>query len=67
MKELIEALNIFLKYGDKPYPFHCEHDELTVDYDPSNFSEEDIEKLEKLGFSSDKEERRFYSFKYGSC
>ena len=30
MEKLIEALQIFLKYGNPDYPTHCEHDELTI-------------------------------------
>ena len=30
MKELIEALEIFAKYADTKYPFHCEHDTLYI-------------------------------------
>ena len=30
MKDLIEALTIFLKYADEYSPTHCEHDELMV-------------------------------------
>ena len=52
MKGLIQALNIFLKYGDKSYPTHCEHD--------------DIKLLEELGFSPN-EYDGFSSFRYGSC
>ncbi len=67
MKNLIEALQIFLKYGNPEYPTHCEHDELYVDIDPELVSEEDIKKLEELGFYTDDNKEGFYSFKYGSC
>jgi len=30
MKDLITALNIFLKYGNDYAPTHCEHDVLTT-------------------------------------
>ncbi len=30
MRDLIKALQIFLKYNDVTYPTHCEHDELTI-------------------------------------
>lgn len=67
MKDLIEALNIFLKYGDVKYPFHCEHDILHVHgYEPEIFSEEDKDRLEELGFSIGSG-GDIYSFKYGSC
>lgn len=31
MEDLIKALLIFLKYGNKQYPTSCEHDILYVD------------------------------------
>lgn len=62
---LIEALNIFLKYGDLEYPTQCEHDELTVFVDPSMVSEEDIRRLDELGFTAD--EDCFKSSLYGSA
>jgi len=67
MEDLIKALQIFLKYGNKAYPFHCEHDVLTVDYDPEVFSKKDIVDLDELGFFIDEEEGNFRSYKYGSC
>lgn len=65
MKDLIEALQIFLKYGNPEYPTHCEHDKLTVCIDPADVSEEDKARLEELGFHEDCQD--FYSYKYGSC
>ena len=69
MKQFIEALQIFLKYEgcDLDYPFHCEHDELSICIDPEKISSEDIAKLEELGIHADYDEERFYSYKYGSC
>ncbi len=67
MKKLIEALQIFLKYGNPDYPTHCEHDELTVGIDPSLVSDEDKKKLDELGFIENPEGDDFYSYKYGSC
>jgi len=81
MQQLIEALQIMLKYGNPESPTHCEHDELTVMIDPELVSAEDIKKLDELGFSPnyDKSEpdfdienhcegdRWFRSFKYGSA
>ena len=68
MKELIEALQIMLKYGDVPFPTHCEHDELRVypAVSPSEFSPEDLARLDELSFTPDSEEG-FISFRYGSC
>jgi len=66
LSELIEALNIFLKYGDISDPTYCEHDELTVCVDPSDVSEEDIKKLDELGFFAS-DEQCFKSFRFGSA
>ena len=69
MKNLIEALTIFLKYGNPEYPTHCEHDQLSVLIDPAIVSEEDKKRLDELGFraGSGAESDTFYSFRYGSC
>ncbi len=74
MKDLIEALNIFLKYGDVKYPTHCEHDSLYVHgYDPEKMSEEDLARLDELGFFYKDEDgdrldhEGFQSYRYGSC
>lgn len=65
MSNLIEALQIFLKYGDPIRPTHCEHDTLHVCIDPALVSEEDKTRLEELGF--DASEECFYSYRYGSA
>lgn len=70
MKGLIEALLIFIKYGDPSSPTHCEHDVLTVMIDPALVSEADKARLEELGFSpgyDDWAEETFQSFRYGSA
>lgn len=67
MKDFLEACQIFLKYGNVVYPFSCEHDILYVFYDGSIMSEEDLARLELLGFDWDENEGHFYSFKYGSA
>jgi hypothetical protein len=66
MEDLIKALQIFLKYGNKNYPTFCEHDILYVDVDPSVVSDEDKKVLDELGFFVDDENDCFASFKYGS-
>lgn len=66
MKDLIEALTIFSKYGDPYSPTHCEHDELHVMIDPDEVSEEDHKRLEKLGFF-DSRDGTFKSFRFGSA
>lgn len=65
MKQLIAALQIFLKYSDTEYPTHCEHDILHVCVDPELVTDEDKNQLHELGFSYDSD--HFYSYKYGSC
>jgi DNA-binding protein YbaB len=66
MEDLIKALQIFLKYGNKKYPTSCEHDILYVGIDPSIVSDEDKKTLDELGFFVDDENDCFASFKYGS-
>jgi hypothetical protein len=68
MKELIEALNIFLKYGNPTYPTHCEHDVMYVSIDPSLVSDEDLASLDELGFTPDHGFADvFKSYKFGNC
>lgn len=67
---IIAAMKIFGRYGNKPYPFHCEHDTLFVDVDYGSVSKEDREALESLGFEESGEhgaEGIFLSFRFGSC
>lgn len=66
LSELIEALQIFLKYGDPAYPTHCEHDVMHVCIEASKVSQEDEEKLNELGFHADTD-GYFSSYKYGSA
>jgi hypothetical protein len=71
MKDLIEALTIFLKYvDDDPYaPTHCEHDVLyvpTVDF--AKVSDEDKKRLDELGFTENTDGiEGFMSYRFGSC
>ena len=66
MKKLIEALQIFLKYGNPDNPTHCEHDVLWIcGIDPEEVSKEDKEKLDLLGFFE--EDDGFKSYRYGSA
>ena len=70
MKDLIEALNIFLKYGNLDYPTHCEHDVMYVcGINPEDVSAEDKEHLNELGFIVTEEfgDEQFCSFKFGSA
>lgn len=68
MDKLIEALQIFLKYGNPARPTYCEHEELTIcGIDPVAVSSEDKEKLKELGFFVSKSEGCFKSLRYGSA
>lgn len=68
MKDLIEALQIFLKYGNPYSPTHCEHDELMIIIDPAVVSKEDKAKLDKLGFyPSFDDSSIFSSSRFGSA
>ena len=51
MKDLIEALTIFLKYADARNPTCCEHDEMfIVGISEDEVSYEDKVRLDELGF-----------------
>jgi len=70
MKNLIEALQILLKYGNPDYPTHCEHDVLTIcGIEPKDVSEEDKKRLQELGFfvGTKYGDEVFHSYKYGSA
>lgn len=68
MEKLIKALQIFLKYGNPPYPTYCEHDILVVRIDPTTVNDADKKELDELGFSPSEEfDGCFASFRYGSC
>jgi hypothetical protein len=70
MEELIEALQILLKYGNPVNPTHCEHDVLMIcGILPSDVSEKDKKKLDELGFFVSYEfgDESFVSYKFGSC
>ena len=69
MKDLIKALQIFLKYADDDrWPTHCEHDVLYIGcgIELENVADEDIKKLDDLGFIWDDESDGFISFRFGS-
>ena len=65
MRDLIEALQIFLKYKNNEWPTHCEHDELFI-IGVGEVSEEDAAKLDKLGFFRNDVDG-WSSFKFGSA
>ena len=69
LSNLIEALQIILKYHNHAYPTCCLHDELLVLADPKLFSIEDIDSLKELGFivNCDNEQPTgFVSYRFGS-
>lgn len=73
MKDLIEALTIFMKYGkaDAYAPTHCEHDVLMIAglgiESAEDVSAEDRVSLDKLGFHWSDEYDCFVSYRFGSC
>ena len=74
MSDLIEALQILLKYGNPEYPTHCEHEELTINPEIyyGDVSPEDRKRLEELGFfigylDGEESESVFQSFRFGGC
>jgi len=68
MDDLIEALQIFLKYGNPKYPTDCSHEQLAImEIGKDMVSKEDIEKLDKLGFFWSDSEDCFISFRFGSA
>lgn len=68
MKELIEALQIFLKYKNEKWPTHCEHDIMCiVGIDKDEISAEDAKRLDELSFFWNEEYDCWASFKYGSA
>lgn len=66
MEDLIEALQIFLKYGNPEHPINCSHDVLQVNIAPEKVSEEDLKKLDKLGFFPNEDGCGFSSYRFGS-
>lgn len=69
MKDLIEALQILMKYVDpkyEKYPTTCEHDQFFVNcVTPDSVSEEDTKRLDELGFVP-YEDFAFVSYRFGS-
>lgn len=69
MKDLIEALTIFLKYKNVRTPTHCEHDVMSIAaVTRDEVSEEDQVRLKELGFFwSASEGGCWQSFRFGSA
>lgn len=69
LNDLIEALQIFAKYGNPAYPTHCEHDILYICMeDLDKMTPEDEKKLNELSFSREWDDtgEGFASFRFGS-
>lgn len=66
MKDLIEALAIFLKYKNSYNPTHCEHDVLwVVDVKKDEVSLEDQKRLDVLGFEWSDVAGSWISYRFG--
>ena len=72
-RDLLEGIAILARHpGNDISPFHCEHDKLTICADPAEFTTEELERLEALGFHAADEDDyddadSFYSFRFGSA
>ena len=65
-KDLVEALTLLSKgQSNEISPLHCEHDELTVCADPTEFTMEERSRLKELGFLVDDD--AFKSYRFGSA
>ena len=60
MKDLIEALQIFLKYSDAYYPTHCELGVLYI-VGVGAVSNPDAKRLGEIGFQRDAHANDWYS------
>jgi hypothetical protein len=65
--DLIEGLTLLAKHHTSDIsPLHCEHDTLNVMADDQSFTDDEIARLEALGFGVHSE-GGFYSFRFGSA
>ena len=68
MKNLIEALTIFLKYRDEKWPTFCGVDQLCIaGVTKDEVSEEDAKRLYELDFTWSETDGCWHSFRYGSA
>ena len=68
MENLIEALQIFLKYQNVEFPTHCEHDVLqVVDITEDEVLGTDILRLAELGFHYSEDAEAWLSYHFGSA
>ena len=67
MKDLIEALAIFVQYKNQRNPTHCEHDVLwVVGISKDEVSAEDQKRLDELGFFYSESDDSWQSFRFGN-
>jgi hypothetical protein len=65
-RDLIEGLMLLSKGSVNPdSPLHCEHDKLWVCVLPESFTEDELAKLDALGFIP--HEDAFVSYRFGSA
>ena len=68
MEDLIEALQIFLKYGNLHYPTEVGYQELYIrGIEPDAVSVEDTARLSELGFFVREGDKCFESYRFGTC
>ncbi len=69
MEDLIEALQVLLKYGNPKYPTNCDHDVMVIcGICTKDVSSDDKKRLDELGFFESEEfDGQFASFKFGSA
>jgi len=68
MEDLIESLQIFLKYGNPRSPTICEHNTLYIcGIDPFAISDEDEKRLGELGFVYESADETYVSYRFGSA
>ena len=67
-RDLLEGIGILARHpANAVSPFHCEHDELIVCADPAEFTAEEIDRLDVLGFTAHDDYGLFRSFRFGSA
>jgi hypothetical protein len=68
MEDLIEALQIFLKYKNEKWPTNCSHDLLAImAVTRDEVSGEDTKRLEELSFIWMEGDECWGSFRFGSA
>lgn len=67
MQDLIEALQILLKYANPDSPTSCEHGVLyfNPEFEPGKVSEADKHELLMRGIEIEESTKSFYSYRYG--